>query len=570
MNARIKRIAAWAAGGACFALLLVGAMLLPQTGSNGVPAVALSRESGFYDDPFDLEMSFDGGRIYYTLDSSEPDENATLYEGPIRIEDASANPNVYADITDVSLEFNPDILERYQQGSRFGYQTPTASLDKATVVRAVGIDASGRRSDVVNAAYFVGFGQKTGYDRMGIIAITTDPANLFDYDRGIYVTGKAFEDGLSDEMYDLNQLLYESWPANYNQRGRAWERPASICCFDVDRNVIFSGNCGIRIQGGVSRGMLPKSLNIYARDEYGQSMIPGQALFGVNWQLTSMNLNSGSESYRTRIHDCLVNTLADGLNFDTRLYKPYEMFLNGEYWGVYWLTPRYEKAYFQCKYGVSGNDVVVIKDGEVEVGIEDDVGLYTAMRSFICDGDMTDPAMYAQACGMIDIQSCIDYYATEAYIVNIDWPQKNVGLWRTRGIDGGAWGDGRWRWILYDVNVAMAVTRAEVDYVPKAMKRDPLFASLMHNESFSRALNARMVELAEDQFNPARVETWIREYEISMLDAMENEYGRFYNDAMDRTDFISACQRKIDFFYRRSVFALASYGDQRKGEPTDR
>lgn len=26
-------------------------------------------------------------------------------------------------------------------------------------------------------------------------------------------------------------------------------------------------------------------------------------------------------------------------------FKPYAMFLNGEYWGVYWITEKYDPAY---------------------------------------------------------------------------------------------------------------------------------------------------------------------------------------------------------------------------------
>ena len=45
---------------------------------------------------------------------------------------------------------------------------------------------------------------------------------------------------------------------------------------------------------------------------------------------------------------------------------------------------------------------------------------------------MKDPAQYAQACALFDLESCIDYYATEIYIANHDWPRTNYSVWRTR------------------------------------------------------------------------------------------------------------------------------------------
>lgn len=559
MNANRTRIAACVAGGICFALLLACALCAPETNAMGVGPVTLSRDSGFYGEAFDLELRFDGGKIYYTLDSSDPDETATLYEGPIHIADASENPNVYSMITDVSLEFSPEILKRSGQKPRFGYQTPEALVDKATVVRAVGIDDAGNRSDVVNAVYFVGFDEKPGYDGLGIITVTTDPDNLFDYEKGIYVTGKTFADYLEDGYYKATKTVFEQWPCNYTNRGIDWEREASVCCFDADRNIVFSGNYGIRIQGGVSRGMLPKSLNLFARKQYGQETFSGMDLFGQNWQPDSVTLTGGSLSYKAKVHDALINEMAEGLDIDTRVYKPYLMFLDGEYWGLYWLTPRYEKAYFQYKYGVEGDDVVMIKQGALEIGREEDLALYEAMNAYICDNDMSDPAAYARACEMIDVQSCIDYYATEIYISNMDWPQKNTALWRTRGTNSGAYGDGRWRWILFDVNVTLRSKRAGMDYVEHIKRGDSLFGSLMENETFAAAFYARLTALSGAQFDPARVEAWLRDYEIRMLDAIGNDYARFFNNTLKNTDFIDACERYIQYFYDRREFCLENY-----------
>ena len=333
MNAKVTKILACAVGGIGIAVLLAAALLSPGTYRCGVGAVALSRESGFYDEPFDLELCFDGGQIYYTLDSSDPDEHSIPYEGPIHIADASENPNVYSMNTDVSLEFRPEILEHSGQKPRFGYEAPLEPVDKCTVVRAVAIDAAGRRSDVVTGVYFVGFRNKTGYENRGIIAVTTDPDNLFDPEKGIYVLGNAFESKLVDGYYQETDILFESWSANYRKRGIEWEREATVQLFDADRNLQLSGNCGIRIQGGVSRGMLPKSLNLFARDAYGMDAFPGQTLFGEDWTLGSLTLSSGSESNRNKMHDVMVNELVSGLDIDTRLYRPYVLFLDGEYWG---------------------------------------------------------------------------------------------------------------------------------------------------------------------------------------------------------------------------------------------
>ena len=91
-------------------LLAYGISLGGHDGQPMTP-VRLSAQSGFYDSPFYLEMACDRGEIRYTLDSTEPDEHSLLYTEPIRIEDASGNPNVYSTIEDVCIELRTDILE---------------------------------------------------------------------------------------------------------------------------------------------------------------------------------------------------------------------------------------------------------------------------------------------------------------------------------------------------------------------------------------------------------------------------------------------------------------------------
>lgn len=42
--------------------------------------------------------------------------------------------------------------------------------------------------------YFGGFSEKSAYDNCAILSIVTDSEILFDYDDGIYVMGKTFDE----------------------------------------------------------------------------------------------------------------------------------------------------------------------------------------------------------------------------------------------------------------------------------------------------------------------------------------------------------------------------------------
>ncbi len=101
-----------------------------------------SAECGFYEDEFELELwAPSGGRVYYTLDGSEPDEGSILYEEPILIRDVSEEPNIYAERND----FDPERIA-----------PPEEPIEKIMIVRAVVIDADGKKSGVVTNSYIVG------------------------------------------------------------------------------------------------------------------------------------------------------------------------------------------------------------------------------------------------------------------------------------------------------------------------------------------------------------------------------------------------------------------------------
>lgn len=555
---RWKKAAYWALGGICIVALAAFAAAQPEQRPEAVRQVRFSEASGFYDAPFYLELEADGGNIYYTLDGSEPDEGGIPYEGPILIQDASKNENVYSVITDVSPYLKPELLDKNDVQLFHHYQVPDQPVDKATVVRAVSVDGWGNRSAPSDAVYFVGFGEKTGYDGMNVMSVVTDPDNLFDSKKGIYVLGDVFAETVSDGVVHRNGVNLFSWAANYNQKGRDWERPALIHCFDREGEPVFSGQYGIRIQGKATRANLPKNLNIFARKQYGNDSIDTGSLYDARYLLNRMTLYYGPSELL--LADYLVEELTDGMDFADRQLEPCVMFLNGEYWGVYWLVPRFKQDYLNQRYDVDPRNIVEVKHGRIEVGQDEDIDLYENMMSFIADHDMRDPAAYAQACELLDIQSCIDYFAVEIYIANTDWPINNIALWRSRYKADTACSDCRWRWILYDVEQGMDAQWVRVNSLKSAANRDPLFASLMKNEGFAAAVREKLLTLAEGVFAPERVSAFIAEYKRDMAEAIEKKYQRFSHETMALEDFYAGCDSIDSFFRERREYIIEQYG----------
>lgn len=545
-------------GVAAAAGLLSLAVVWDGVAESATEEITFSRPSGFYDDAFYLEIKGDGNPIYYTLDSSDPDERSTLYDGPILIQDATPNENLYSVNKEVSLYCAPDSLTQNKLLKSQKYLTPEAPVDKATVVRAASIGADGKCGPVATAVYFVGFGEKKGYAGLNIMAITTDPANLFDYEKGIYVLGKTFYEYLQDADDQDRKTRMILWPANYRQEGRDWEREANVQCFDSQGDPVFSGPCGIRIQGRATRARLPKNLNIYARKEYGCAGFNTGGLFSGAYTLKRLSLVNGSNDLMLK--DYLVNEMIDGMNLINREFCPCALFLDGEYWGVYWLCSRFKADYLSQEYGVKPDNIVGIKTNEVEIGEADDLKLYEDMIAYIADNDMRTPEAFERACEMIDLQSFIDYYAVEIYIANSDWPTNNYVLWRTRKKASGPYSDGRWRWVPYDMDLSLREKYVEQDDLKRVLNVDPVFASLMQNGDVYRMLVDRLLRLATDTFAPERTDAFIDDFEARMGEAIEKKYQRFYEEYSMQKKFYGSCEDVKKFFRMRQAFVIKTYG----------
>lgn len=555
----------------------VAANLIYQTRGIDTGNMIFSKESGFYDDEFELKIYAPTTEIYYTLDGSDPDQNSIKYEGAISVKDASQNPNVYSMRTDLTTEFLHEELEKYSKEKyRVYYQTPDYLIDKCTVLKAVYYDNQGNRSDIEERIYFVDFEEKSGYDKVNIISITTDPENLFGYEDGIYVLGQTYDNFRQEQ--DMEEFwaaeYWEHWNANYKNKGIAWERLASVQVFDIGKNLVLSQNAGIRIQGGGSRGFLPKSLNLYAREEYGTDKLYYD-FFGTGYLPKRVTLTTGGDDFYTKIKDKLVSELAADTKAATMHYEPYVLFLNGEYWGFYYLTEKYDEEYISEYYGVddggTAENIIMIKNDMLENGLEGDLEqYYIAVMEDIYSSNLEKDEEYDRICELIDVDSCIDYFAILGYASRCgDWPGANTALWRSRNISEQPYEDGKWRWMIFDVNsTSLGYGLIPLDIIAHLRSSSELFDKLCDNEHFKKAFAERLIEMSDTIFEKDHVSATITEYIELMDQLMENHYQRFFGTSNEK--YHEGVEEIREFYNQRRPYIIESirnnFGEEYLGD----
>ena len=373
-------------------------------------------------------------------------------------------------------------------------------MDKCTVVRAVSKDQLGNYTAVRNYTYFVGFGSKKAYDNMPIVSIVADPYDLFSKENGIMVLGDKYdrfvEEGEPEEYWEDT--------ANFIPRGRRSERDTQIEIFDNDRTRTLSTNAGIRIKGMSSRWDLQKSFSVIFRRAYGGSYKESFTIDGTELDLHSIALDKGGQDVGTKMKDTIMEACMQDTDCATTDRVPCCLFINGEYWGFYWLTEKFDNSYIADKYGVDIDKVVYVNINEFE-------GL----------GGWNHEDF--------DRQSLIDCYASNVLISHArDWPNYNFRVWKTSDDEGTKFGDGKYRPVIFDVNSA-SMELYDYDLLGFMNEYFYPFANASEDEEFRKDVVARIDEMRANEFEDGKILAMIDELYDRIHDQMVLDHMRYTN-----------------------------------------
>lgn len=498
-------------------------------GFHQVAQPELSHKSGFYTEPFELEISSEPGTaVYYTVDGSMPAADSLSYTGPIDIYDRSPEENVYRSVRNVTKDW-------------LNYEPENTPVGKAYVLRAVAVSGDGSVSEPVTATYFVNM---DSFRQSRVISLVADPALLWGED-GIYVTG-----GEYDAWY-LNGQAGEEPERNYNQHGREYEAEASFEYFSEE--LTFAQDIGLRITGASNREDPMKNFTLYARKEYGGSESFDETIFP--------GVSSHKLTLRRGHANTFCQTLARDRTIATQNYRSVSVFLNGEFWYNTSLLEKYDACYFEERYGIDRSNIVVNNQGGIGEGTEEDLALRREIDDFLSTNDLAGQSAYEAFGRLVDLQSYIDFICVNVYMDNMDFSESgNVIMWRSRDKGFGEYEDARWRWALYDLDAAGwndhvywgIDTQQEKNsfslqpkFVELPVNRQSIFQALKKNPDFRRQFVLTFMDLANSNFSYETVKGKIEEYDRDLqasgggarIDWDREYYEEFYQN---RAGYITA------------------------------
>lgn len=170
------------------------------------------------------------------------------------------------------------------------------------------------------------------------------------------------------------------------------------------------------------------------------------------------------ENGGAHIRDPFIQTLSQvsGLDLDERSSTSISVFVNGQYWGVYDLRERvddnnYTNYYYGQDYLFRDSNVYLqfLKTWggtEAHFGNQPAIDDWQTLRDFVQDNNMGAGANFDLVDNQLNINSLIDYFVINSFVVSRDWLNYNTGWWRGLDPSGDAQ---KWRYILWDMDGAL-------------------------------------------------------------------------------------------------------------------
>lgn len=463
-----------------------------------------SLAQGSYDDVQSITVSLSAtGEIYYTTDCTTPSKRTKKYTGPI-------------------------------------------TLTETTVLRCIAYEEDATASAIVNLTYLI-----NENDSLSALSLVTHPSNLWDYETGIYVMG-----GGASEVSPYKG-------ANFWMN---WEKQATATLFETDGSIGFSEGCGLKIFGGFSRANSKKSFACMFRNRYGASSLD-YPLFGDGGigSFESFVLRAGGQdTHNSKIRDELITSLAsDYLGLPVQRFRPVALYLNGEYWGIYFIREKLTDQY------VAGNFHVKPEEVTLSNWTGGDCPEYLAVRDYARSHDLSQQKYFDQLATMINVQNYMDYTIAQIWVANTDLG--NVKFFKTT--------EHPWHWALFDTDLSfwkVSHNSVSENLTKKSMySMDPhskiIIVRMLKNQQFRQEYIARMAWQINNVWTEENVVKRIDEIAAMLAPDMAKECDRWggsverweknlqtlRNFAANRTDYVL---QHIQAFFGLTDQQMRQYG----------
>lgn len=343
----------------------------------------------------------------------------TISETPV----ASVESGFYKDIISLKLHGEGELYYTLD-GSEPNKDSPlysgeTIIISESTSVRVINYNGDRIPSDVKTFNYFIDLPSYT----LPVLKITTT----------------------YDDFYGENGIYTQ-----YDKRGL--EKKINLA-FYVDGIEEFNVDCGLSIAGQGSRVLPKKSMEVKFKAVYGTSKLKYDMFGSEMKEFDTLMLRGGSEDqnrslFRDEFFTSLIGNSND-MEVWVQDYRPCNLYVNGEYYGIYFIRERLNDHYYASYLDVSEGSLDVIYYWHAnEYGMMTD---WKKLYKFCEENDLRIKENYEYVINKIDVDNWIDYYIARAYTGDKDL--SNIRIFKS------SIGDNKWRIVLFDLDWGFTIDK---------------------------------------------------------------------------------------------------------------
>jgi hypothetical protein len=449
----------------------------------------------------------------------------------------------------VESKLESDIIRYTTDGSLPDKNDPVfdglTTFDETTVIKARIFRVNSLPGPVTTRTVFVGEGHE-----LPVISVSMEPADLWDYNSGIYVMGP------NAEANNPHQ------GANFWQD---WERPAHFELYNENQELVFAQDAGTKIFGGWSRAHDQRSMSFFARSSYGKGSFkyPLFSERSFDKYESFVLRNDGNDWCNGLFRDAISASMSAKMDVDHQAYEPYVMYLNGEYWGIINMREKINEHFIASNHDVHPDNVNLTEgQGWAVHGSSD---RYNQMYDYVCNMNLNDQEAYDSVKTMIDVQNFISFWALNIYVDNKDWPANNNKFWSSNSPGS------LYRWISYDTDFGYSIWDAQaykVNTLQFSMSKGKLtwanqlwatamMRSLLRSKEFKDQYVNEYADRMNTTFHPDVMIPVVDSFQLRVMNEAPDHYERWIKDPnnwLSYNSWLGIVERIRTYFIERPAY----------------
>lgn len=293
------------------------------------------------------------------------------------------------------------------------------NVNKTTIIRAKLISSSALTRPSITNSYI--FHPRT--TNLPIISIATNNNYLYSDSIGIL-------------SLNTSNYLYD------------WRRPVNSEFLVKGDNRWFNQIGEVAISGNTTRSFEQKSLKVYANKRFGTKRYNGSFWKdkpNVTKTKSFVLRNGGDNCGEARINDGMIQRLfgIHASDIDYQAYSPIIVYINGTYKGIYGLRERVDEDFVESNYNGLEDIFTATQESYKVESSEREASSFQPLYDLYTNS----ASSYEQIAELIDVDNFMQSLIAEMFANNNDFPHNNVFMWRPKESDG------KWRWILKDLDM---------------------------------------------------------------------------------------------------------------------